>query len=199
MKSSGIVLSRWERRAMRSIGSEGTTSCDNCSNPSGILNAIIHAARSRKIAAASGTSRTESKPALAQLPSLAPSHLALRFLSPGGRDIGRGCLGNQGRESVARAPCQSGSDRGSEGSFDFAGNGLRCFASLNSSPDESAAADMTGGYGLLLNRGERPKLLKRCRPGAIRNTFPSPTPHRLTRRRIDDQLPDGAGQILGIM
>src|SRR6202030_4363432 len=60
-------------------------------------------------------------------------------------------------------------------------------------------ADMTGGYGLLLDRGERPKLLKRCRPGAIRNTFPSPTPHRLTRGRIDDQLPDGAGQILGVM
>jgi hypothetical protein len=178
---------------MRSIGSEGTTSCDNCSNPSGILNAISHAARSREIAAASGTSRTESKAALAQLPSLAPSHLALRFLSPAGRDIGRGCLGNQGWESVARA------QRGSAGSFDFAGNGSRCFASLNSSPDESATADMTGGYGLLLDRGERPKLLQRCRPGAIRNTFPSPTPHRLTRRRIDDQLPDGAGQILGIM
>ena len=83
------------------------TSCDNCSNPSGIRNAISHAARSREIAAASGTSRTESKAALAQLPSLAPSHLALRFLSPAGKDIGRGCRGNQGRESVARPACEA--------------------------------------------------------------------------------------------
>ena len=30
------------------------------------------------------------------------SNLALRFLAPAGRDIGRGCIGNQGRESVGR-------------------------------------------------------------------------------------------------